>query len=392
LSKSLALISKSTRLIVSLQNENCDFSINDDHTTLLFQPKRRSPISSVHLQLSTAEQGVIQSLDVPCLKGRTGSVRIDAFYPTVFGVSNSIGNVSHGDLEFLSSGLTGEASTFNLLVKLAFDGKISAPTLKKITSAVVQVDSIPVDVSKEMLGVTSDFFCNLFYGEFMEKNTGTFKISQVAPADFISLIDSITDRKSQKVNSVEHALSMLTLADRFCIQIPIVLKGVLPYLKKFNLDTMPQKNRLRTLKYFMELSSRCDCNDEFVSWIFFSCHSVMELSDVAKCSSTTLALHQKEFFRALTIKQGDETRNTRDKIRAIEKDLYKVQQALSAHLQTHTCHRNPDSLEWRGPSEEWFVGRFGDGGEGEGEVRDGWGRLGRGEEGRVRGGGGDHNA
>ncbi|GMR50657.1 hypothetical protein PMAYCL1PPCAC_20852, partial [Pristionchus mayeri] len=374
-SKSLALISKSTRLIVSLQNRYCDFSISDDHTTLLFQSKRGPPISSIHLQLSAAEHGVIQSLDVPCHKGRSGSVRIDAFCLTVFGASDPIENVIYGELAFLSSRLTGEASTFNLLVKLTFGGKISVPNMAKITSAVLRVDYIPVPVSKEVLGLTSDFFYNLFYCDFMEKITGTFNIGQVNPVAFISFIDSLTQRR-KKVDSVEDALSMLNLADRFCFQIPIVLKGILPYLKEFKLNTMSKRIRRITLAKFMDLSTRCGGNEEFVLWIFESCQSAMELSSVAQSSATTLARHQKEFFQALSNKQMEDKQKTKEKILSVkladqkrmEREVVnQVQKALSAHRQTHTCQPTPESLEWIiDHSNSWFVEREGEEGAGRG--------------------------
>ncbi|GMR38348.1 hypothetical protein PMAYCL1PPCAC_08543, partial [Pristionchus mayeri] len=82
--------SKSTRLLISLHNEDCDFLISDDHATLLFDSMGKGVISYIDLQLSTTEQKLIQSYSVPCHAGRISSVRVDAIYPTVFEDSEEI--------------------------------------------------------------------------------------------------------------------------------------------------------------------------------------------------------------------------------------------------------------------------------------------------------------
>ncbi|GMS86844.1 hypothetical protein PENTCL1PPCAC_9019, partial [Pristionchus entomophagus] len=84
--KVIALASKSTRLLVSLHNENCDFTITDDLTTLLFDSAGKDVVSSIHLLLSNNSGEEIQSHEIPChTSGRVSSVRMDAVYPLVFG-------------------------------------------------------------------------------------------------------------------------------------------------------------------------------------------------------------------------------------------------------------------------------------------------------------------
>ncbi|GMR49763.1 hypothetical protein PMAYCL1PPCAC_19958, partial [Pristionchus mayeri] len=89
----IAVVSKSTRLLISLQDDDYDFSITKDRTTLLFGTAGIDPIVSIHLQLSTTgdEPKLIQSYKFPChMGGRANSVRVDALYQTVFGVSDPI--------------------------------------------------------------------------------------------------------------------------------------------------------------------------------------------------------------------------------------------------------------------------------------------------------------
>ncbi|GMR37766.1 hypothetical protein PMAYCL1PPCAC_07961, partial [Pristionchus mayeri] len=328
MAKSVALLSKSNRLIVSLLNENCDFSISDDHTTLVFQPAHKIPISSVHLQLISSAQEEIQSYKLPFhTRGRMGSVRIDALYPTVFGESQQIESVVDGNPSFLSWRQTDESTTFILQVKLNFDGELTLPTVTKISSASVNIGSVSGAVSKEVLGLNSDYFLTLFYGDFVERSSGSYNIKEVDPDEFKSFINSITERK-WRVKSVVHALSILTLADRFCC--PNVLKRILPYIKEFKLDTKAKKNRVTTLRQCFDIASRCSDNGEFVSWIFESCETAMELSEVGQSCGTALTPHLKEFFRFLAIKHANEKRMETER-------MYRERQALHSHLQTHTC-------------------------------------------------------
>ncbi|GMR38621.1 hypothetical protein PMAYCL1PPCAC_08816 [Pristionchus mayeri] len=93
----IALASKSKRLLISLRNEDCDFSITKDRTTLMFETPGKGAISSIHLQLSTDHRKLIQSYKVPChVNGRLNSIRVDAIYPTVFGDSEKIDYILTG--------------------------------------------------------------------------------------------------------------------------------------------------------------------------------------------------------------------------------------------------------------------------------------------------------
>ncbi|GMR49766.1 hypothetical protein PMAYCL1PPCAC_19961, partial [Pristionchus mayeri] len=174
----IAVVSKSTRLLISLRNEDCDFSITKDRSTLLFETDGKDPISSIHLQLSTNgdEPKLIQSYKFPChVGGRVNSVRVDALYPTIFGASDPIESVN---LDYHSKPANDYCTMYILQVKLIFDGGLTLPTVTKINSASVNLDSSTVSVSRELLGLSSDFFSTLFYGDFIEKNTGSYNIRE----------------------------------------------------------------------------------------------------------------------------------------------------------------------------------------------------------------------
>ncbi|GMS86846.1 hypothetical protein PENTCL1PPCAC_9021, partial [Pristionchus entomophagus] len=82
----IALASKSNRLLISLHNEACEFTISKDLTTLLFETAGKGAISSIHLQLSQQKLVSIRSLKIPCHShGRGSSVRVDSLFPLVFG-------------------------------------------------------------------------------------------------------------------------------------------------------------------------------------------------------------------------------------------------------------------------------------------------------------------
>ncbi|GMR38622.1 hypothetical protein PMAYCL1PPCAC_08817, partial [Pristionchus mayeri] len=294
MSKVIALVSKSARLLISLHNNDCEFSISDDYTTLLLHPRSPRPISSTHPLTQTSGSQEIQSYDFPChTRGRMGSVRIDAILSTVFEDSEEIECILLDSFQSASHQPTGDLLNYGLLVKLNFDGELSPPTLTKITSVSLTVESTTVPVSKEVLGTSSDFFSNLFYGDFVEKKTGSFCIKEVNEEHFSWLVRSITERK-WNVTSVDQALSVLTLADRYLMQ--NVHKRILPYLKTTELDSIAE-NRIALLKRFLDLATRCSDNGEFVSWIFERCQTTTELSEVAHSCGTTLTPHLEMFFQ-----------------------------------------------------------------------------------------------
>ncbi|GMR49761.1 hypothetical protein PMAYCL1PPCAC_19956, partial [Pristionchus mayeri] len=146
----IAVVSKSTRLLISLHNEDCDFSMMKDRSTLLFETAGKDPISSIHLQLSTTgdEPKLIQSYKFPChVGGRANSVRVDAFYPTVFEASDPIESVV---FNYHSKPTSDDCTVYNLRVKLIFDGGLTLPVVAKINSVSVNIDSTTVPVSREV--------------------------------------------------------------------------------------------------------------------------------------------------------------------------------------------------------------------------------------------------
>ncbi|GMS86845.1 hypothetical protein PENTCL1PPCAC_9020, partial [Pristionchus entomophagus] len=167
----------------------------------------------------------------------------------------------------------------------------------------------------KILGASSDFFSNLFYSDFMEKNSGSFRIKEVDETEFVWLMNSLMERQ-RNVTSVDLALSALTLADRFCM--PYVQKHILPYLKATELDPIAE-NRVAALKRYIDLAVRCRDNGEFVCWIFERCQTTSELIELAQSCGQSVNPHMATFFRFLAIKQSDEEKKTAEKIERLER-------------------------------------------------------------------------
>ncbi|GMR38629.1 hypothetical protein PMAYCL1PPCAC_08824, partial [Pristionchus mayeri] len=104
------------------------------------------------------------------------SVRIDDVYPTVF---EDLEKIEYSFTVPTSYQPTDDLKNYDLNLMLIFDGDLSLPTMTKINSVSLTVESTTVAVSKEVLGATSDFFSSLFYGNFIEKNSGSFVIKEV---------------------------------------------------------------------------------------------------------------------------------------------------------------------------------------------------------------------
>ncbi|GMR52188.1 hypothetical protein PMAYCL1PPCAC_22384, partial [Pristionchus mayeri] len=133
---------------------------------------------------------------------------------------------------------------------------LSPPTMTKISSVSLAVELATVPVSKEVLGITSDFFTALFYGDFMERNSGSYSIKEVDHQNFIWLVNSLTERK-WKVTSVDQALYALFMSDRFCMK--YVKERIVPYLNSAKFDPT-----VETLKRYIAIVVRCSGIGEVV--------------------------------------------------------------------------------------------------------------------------------
>ncbi|GMS98949.1 hypothetical protein PENTCL1PPCAC_21124, partial [Pristionchus entomophagus] len=328
--KVIALTSKSTRLHISLHNDNCDFSITDDRASLLFDTVNNSAISSIHVQLN-CQGRLIHSFKFPChTRGRVSSVRLDPIYPFVFKDSEPIGSVITSTAEFLANGDC--ETTYGLRIKLHFDRDLPLPTLTLINSVLLNIESTVVHVSKEVLAINSDYFCTIFYKEFLEKSSGLFCIKEVDGDDFVWFIDSIV-KKRWDIESVDHALAALIFADRFCM--PDVFKRILPYLKNAELDSVAEK-RVATLKRYIDLAARRNDNGDFMSWIFEKCQTMAQLIEVAQSCGDGLNPHMAIFFRFLANEEKKATEKIarfekkRDKLKRRKND-YKIAYFFHAH-------------------------------------------------------------
>ncbi|GMT34228.1 hypothetical protein PFISCL1PPCAC_25525, partial [Pristionchus fissidentatus] len=109
----------------------------------------------------------------------------------------------------------------------------------------------------QLLSLHSDFFSNLFYGQFIERNQEVKEIKDISGAEFVSFLQSLHSRRFE-FNSVRSALDTLAFADRFLM--PRITKEVLPYLKRNSLSE-------DLLEYALTVVDGVPNNKEVLTWI-----------------------------------------------------------------------------------------------------------------------------
>ncbi|GMT34281.1 hypothetical protein PFISCL1PPCAC_25578, partial [Pristionchus fissidentatus] len=127
----------------------------------------------------------------------------------------------------------------------------------EINSDCLKIGVTCLAVSRELLSLHSDFFSNLFYGEFMERNQEVKEIKDISEPEFVSFLASLHLRRYE-FHSVASALDVLSFADRFLM--PKISKMVLPYLKT---QTFPK----HLLEHAIVAADRVHNNAEIMAWI-----------------------------------------------------------------------------------------------------------------------------
>ncbi|GMS97238.1 hypothetical protein PENTCL1PPCAC_19413, partial [Pristionchus entomophagus] len=115
-----------------------------------------------------------------------------------------------------------------------------------------------IPVSREILGIHSDFFLNLFDGNFAEKNKDFYEIKDVSALRMILFMKYLHLKeiflKEIRSNSVGDAIEHLSMADRF--RISYVLKPVLR-------DLMRSKPTIEEMQELMQIAARFPKESEF---------------------------------------------------------------------------------------------------------------------------------
>ncbi|GMT34224.1 hypothetical protein PFISCL1PPCAC_25521, partial [Pristionchus fissidentatus] len=153
----------------------------------------------------------------------------------------------------------------------------SLPT--EVCSDFLKIGSTSISVSRELLSLHSDFFSNLFYGQFIERNQEVKEIKDIAEAEFVEFLQSLHRRRFE-FDSVKSALDTLGFADRFLI--PGLSHRVLPYLKENSLSE-------DMLEYALISADRVSNNEEIIAWILTQFPSKAKLLEILHDSLPSLS-------------------------------------------------------------------------------------------------------
>ncbi|GMT34290.1 hypothetical protein PFISCL1PPCAC_25587, partial [Pristionchus fissidentatus] len=109
----------------------------------------------------------------------------------------------------------------------------------------------------QLLSLHSDFFSNLFFGPFSDKNEEVKEIKEISENEFVSFLQSLHLRRFE-FTSARSALDALEFADRFLM--PHIYNRVLPYLHE---NSLPEE----LLGHALITADRVPNNREIITWI-----------------------------------------------------------------------------------------------------------------------------
>ncbi|GMT33101.1 hypothetical protein PFISCL1PPCAC_24398, partial [Pristionchus fissidentatus] len=270
----IGLASQSAHLFLSLEQSGWSMSLSDDRRSLDFSLETDDQrLSRVDLKLIKEDDAtVISQVVIPSYPGVPRPIRIDGFYSVVFGSEEEpILMCSKTNWWIQES-----ANVYRMEIRLYFDDDSSPHSLTPIVSSSLDVGSTRIGVSKELLGIQSNYFCNLFYGDFAEKKKDKYELKKVDEKACLNFIKSIHER-TWAYSSVDDAMIALELADGF--EMTLINNRMLPYLKTCSIS----KEGVREL---LVLVGRSPINKEFARLIVDACRSTSEcVSLVNECSS-----------------------------------------------------------------------------------------------------------
>ncbi|GMT34203.1 hypothetical protein PFISCL1PPCAC_25500, partial [Pristionchus fissidentatus] len=184
LQPSIVLSTRSTRLLIHLLSPDCSLSLSEDKKSLFCSSSTDKPLSKIELSLKGTDGELMTSPLFSSFHqgGRQGSIRIDSFFPLIFGDEDDIELLSNKILSWV--GYLWPCPAYRMEVLAEFGGDLQAPRLDPIYSASSMVDGDTVVASREFLSLRSPFFLTLFYGDFVEKNKNVYEIKEVSVDDF----------------------------------------------------------------------------------------------------------------------------------------------------------------------------------------------------------------
>ncbi|GMT34238.1 hypothetical protein PFISCL1PPCAC_25535, partial [Pristionchus fissidentatus] len=198
------------------------------------------------------------------------SLHLDIWLPLIFESGETIKSADemHANHECSKRKKLSECS-LTLIPTFSTD-PIDISLLSEINSDRLKIGSTSLSVSRELLSLHSDFFSNLFYGDFMERNQEVKEIKNISEPEFVDFIQCLHRRRFE-FSSVRSALDTLGFADRFLM--PHISKKVLPYLKY---RSIPEG----LLEYALIVADRVPFNKDILAWILTQFPSKSKLLEI----------------------------------------------------------------------------------------------------------------
>ncbi|GMT34283.1 hypothetical protein PFISCL1PPCAC_25580, partial [Pristionchus fissidentatus] len=291
---SILLASSSTLLTISLGGNDCSFGLSSDRKLLIIDEISDRLISSVEVKLTReSDSEVISSLLFPIRSPSSLiNLRLDLWIPLIFESGEDI--LSYEILPNHKLVKKKKLSQFTLIFTPIYStDPLDNSLLTEIYSDHVKIGSTSLAVSRELLSLHSDFFSNLFYGPFMERNQEVKEIKDLSEPEFVGFLQSLHRRKFE-FTSVRSALETLGFADRFLM--PHISKRVLPYLKK---NSLPEE----LLERALIVADRVPNNEEIVFWILHQFPSKSKLLEVSRDLLPTISMNTSQICMTFSLKR-----------------------------------------------------------------------------------------
>ncbi|GMT34285.1 hypothetical protein PFISCL1PPCAC_25582, partial [Pristionchus fissidentatus] len=294
---SILLASPSALLTISLLNKECVFWVARDGLTLMIEESLGKSISVVEVTLTKgSDNEILSSLLLPIRSPSSlVSFRIDAWLPLIFESGETL---KFTDDEVLATfGCTNTfESKFSLFVNPIHASErhlelLFLPT--EIYSDCLKIGSTSIAVSRELLSLHSDFFSNLFYGQFMERNQEVKEIKDISEPEFVVFLQSLHCRRFE-FSSVKNALESLVFADQFLM--PYISRGVLPYLKK---NSLPED----LMEQALIVADRVPNNEDILFWILHQFPSKSKLLEVSRDLLPTISMNTSQICMTFSLKR-----------------------------------------------------------------------------------------
>ncbi|GMT34235.1 hypothetical protein PFISCL1PPCAC_25532, partial [Pristionchus fissidentatus] len=220
------------------------------------------------------------------------SLHLDIWLPLIFESGETIKSADmHANHECSKRKKLSECS-LTLIPTFSTD-PIDNSLLSEIYSDHLKIGSTSLAVSRELLSLHSDFFSNLFYGDFMERNQEVKEIKNISESEFVGFLQSLHRRRFE-FSSVRTALDTLGFADRFLMS--RISNKILPYLKKESL-------REELLEYALIAADRVSNNEEILMWILTQFLSNSKLLEVIRSAFPSLSSETFELCMDATLKR-----------------------------------------------------------------------------------------